>query len=77
MRENTTIIDHYYRVRDKVMTLNKSAYKYKILFRGPYGIIQTWTNGTVTLQMSVVTMRINICNINPYNTPIVLVQDPA
>ena len=35
-REITTIIDHDYRVGDKVMTNMRSAYKYKTPFRGPY-----------------------------------------
>ena len=46
--ENTTRIDHDYRVGNKVTT-NKSEYKYKTLFKGPYEIVQTWTNGTVNL----------------------------
>ena len=49
------------------MTNDMSAYKLKTPFRGPYEIFQTWKNGTVTLQMGSVTMRINICNIKPYN----------
>ena len=64
---NITIIYHYYIVVDKVMTRNNLAYKYENLFKGPYEIFQTWKNGTVTLQMGSVTMRINICNIKPYN----------
>ena len=35
-RENTTRIYHNYRVGDKVMTNNSSAYKYKTPLRGPY-----------------------------------------
>ena len=66
-RENNTRIDHNYRVGDKVMTKNRSAYKYKTPFRGPYEIVQTLTNGTVTLQTGAVTHRINIRNIKPYN----------
>ena len=68
IRENTTIIDHYYRVGDKVMTKSKSAYKYKILFNGPYENFHTWINGTVALQTGAVTTIINIRNIKPYNT---------
>ena len=47
--ENTTIIDHDYRVGDKVMTKMRLAYKYETPFRGPYEIVQIWKNGTVTL----------------------------
>ena len=67
--ENANRIDNDYRVGDKVMTLTKSAYKYETPYRGPYKIVQTWTNGTTTLRMGAVTMRINIRNIKPYNTP--------
>ena len=63
-RESTTIIDHDYRVGDKVTTKNRSAYKYETPFRG---IVQTWTNGTVTLRTGAVTHRVNIRNIKPYN----------
>ena len=59
-RENTTRIDHDYRVGDKVMTNDRSAYKYKTLFRSPYEIIHVWKNGTVTLRMGSVIHRINI-----------------
>ena len=59
------------------MTQTNSAYKYEIQNRGLYEIHQTWTNGTVTLRVGTVTMRINIRNIKPYNTLIVQGQDPA
>ena len=65
--ENTTIIDHDYIVGDKFMNKNRSAYKYETLFRGPYEIVQTWTNGTIALQTVAVTNRINISNIKLYN----------
>ena len=41
--------------------------KYETLFRGPYEIVQTWENGTFTLQTGAVTKIINIRNIEPYN----------
>ena len=65
--ENTNKIDHNYRVWDKVMTKMSLANKYETLFRGPYEIVQTWENGTFTLQTGAVTQRINIYNIEPYN----------
>ena len=40
-RENTTRIDHNYRVGDKVMTNNMPSYKCETPFRGPYEIFQT------------------------------------
>ena len=33
--ENDNIIDHNYRVGDKVMTETKSEYKYETSYRGP------------------------------------------
>ena len=77
IRENTTIIDHNYREGNKVMTLTKSAFKYKTPYRVPYKKFQMWTNGNVTLIMGAVTTRINIRNIKPYNTPIVERRDPT
>ena len=61
--ENTTRIDHDYRVGDKVTTKNRSAYKYENLFKVPYEIFLTWKNGTVTLRTGAVTHRVNIRNI--------------
>ena len=66
-RENTTRIDHDYIVGDKILIKNKSAYKYKNLFRGQYEIVQTWTNVTVALQMGAVTHSINIHNNKTHN----------
>ena len=77
IRENDNIIYHDYRVGDKVMTLTKSAYKYETPYRGPYKIVQTWKNGTVALRMGAVTMRLNICNIKPYNNLVVQGRDPT
>ena len=77
IQENANRIYHYYIVVDKVMTQNKSSYKYKTPYRGPYKIFQTWTNVTVTLRTGVVTIIINICNIKPYNTPNVKGRIPA
>ena len=53
------------------MTITKSAYRYETPYRVPYEIFKTWTNGTITLRMGAVTMRLNIRNIKPYNNPIV------
>ena len=77
IQEKTTKIDHYYRVEDKLTRLTKSAYKYETLHRGPYKIVQTWTNRRVTLRMVAVTTRINIHNIKLYNAPIVEGKYPA
>ena len=65
--ENTNIIDHDYRVGDKVTKKIRSAYKYETPFRGPFEVVQTCTNGTVTLQTGGVTNRVKTRNIKPYN----------
>ena len=66
-RENTTRINHDYRVGDKVMKNIKSEYKYKTPFKVTYKSVQTWMNGTVILQTGEVTNRVNIHNIKSYN----------
>ena len=65
--ENTTRFDHDYRVGDKFLTKNNSAYKYKNRFKNQYEILQMWKNGTVTLLTGFVITRNNIRNIEPYN----------
>ena len=66
VRENKSIIDYNYQVGDDVMLKNKSYYKYKQKFKGPYKIVQHWTNGTVKLQMGSTINRLNIQRIHPY-----------
>ena len=51
------------------MVKKTQAYKYKTLFRGPYKIFQTWTNGTVTIRRDVVTARLHVRRIKPYDIP--------
>ena len=77
IQKNATRTNYNYRVGDKVTTLTKSDYKYKTPFKGPYKIVQTWTNGTATLIMGAVTTIVNICNIKRYNTLIVEGQYPT
>ena len=51
------------------MVRRNHAYKYKTPFQGPYEIVQTWTNGTVTIQTCTVIFRLNLRRIKPYNSP--------
>ena len=53
----------------KVIFRRNQAYKYETLFQGLYEIIQTWMNGTVTIQTGAVTARLNIHRLKPYNNP--------
>ena len=50
--KNSKRVDHGYKVRDKVMIENHTAYKYETLYKVPFVITQCWTNRAVTLQCS-------------------------
>ena len=67
IRKNSTTIDHNYRVVDQVMIQRKTAFKYETPFRWPYGTVQTRKNGSATLRIVAVTVRVNILRIKPYN----------
>ena len=62
-------IGYDYNTGDKAVVRRTMDYKYKIPFQGPYKIIQTWTNGTVTIKTVVVTSRLNIRRLKTYNNP--------
>ena len=59
-RKNSTRVDYDYRIGDWVMVREENDFKYETPFKGPYEIVQTWTNGNVTIQMGSVTDRLNI-----------------
>ena len=70
-RENSKRIDYNYHVGEWILIRNDT---YKVLnkmeprYSGPYQIIQTHVNGTVTIKKRVnVLERINIRRIKPYN----------
>ena len=54
------IVKYTYKVGDKIMLINKEAYKLKTLYKGPYEIIKMWTNGMVTIQMEAMADRLNV-----------------
>ena len=58
--------DHGYKVGDKSMLDNHSAYKYETPYKGPFFITQYWTNNTVTLQFGAIKFRYNIRHINSH-----------
>ena len=76
IRKNSTRIDNDYTVVYKLITRNKSEYKYETPFKGLYEIFHTLTNKNATLLTGTVTTKINICNIRTYNNLIVEGQDP-
>ena len=49
IRKNVKLVDHDYKVRDKVMLNNHSAYKNEIPHKGPFLITPCWTNDMVSL----------------------------
>ena len=61
-------VDYDYKVSEKVMLINISAYKYETPFKGVYKIVQCRTNVTVTLKMGDTINRLSIWMINPYKS---------
>ena len=51
------------------MVRRNQAYKYETPFTGPYEVLQTCTNGTITILTRAVTARINIRRIKPDHNP--------
>ena len=68
IRENSKIVDHYYKVGDKVMLNNNDAYKYETPYKGPFMITQCWTNGAFTLQCGTIKIEYNILSIKPHTS---------
>ena len=50
------------------MVRGENYVKYETPFKSPYAIVQTWTNGTVTIQTGEATDRLNISRVKPYNS---------
>ena len=65
-RENKPRVDYDYKVEDKVMINNHTAYKYETPYNGPFVITQCFTNGSVSLQYGATKITYNIRHINPY-----------
>ena len=69
IRENSTRIYYDSNIGDKVMVRRNQAYKYETPFTGTYEIVQTWTNGTITILTGAVTSRISIRRTKPDHNP--------
>ena len=71
-RENQSRKDQDYKVGQKVPILNKNQLRGKleptVLNEGPWLILQTNTNGTVTIKRNNYIERINIRRIRPFFT---------
>ena len=67
MAENRKRISHDYQPNDQVLVLVYKPDKLEPRARGPYRILHTHVNGTVTIRRSpTVTERINIRRLRPY-----------
>ena len=55
-----------YKVIDKVMLNNHTAYEYETPYNGPFEIKQCFTNGTLKLQCATIQITYNIRRIRPY-----------
>ena len=69
-KENLSRKDHDYKVRQRILIVNKNQHKGKleptVLDEGPWTIIQTHTNGTVTINRNNYIERIKIRRIRPF-----------
>ena len=63
-QKNRIIVDHNYKVGDRLMLNNKYLYKYGTPYKGRFEIIQFWTNGMVTIKMAATRVIFNIRHIN-------------
>ena len=59
-------VDYEYKVRDKFMLTNHTAYKYETPYEGPFVITQCFTNVTVNLQCGAIQIKYNIRRTKPY-----------
>ena len=68
IRKNNKGFDHDYKVRDKVVLDKYAAYKYGTPYKGPFMIMQCWTNGIVTLKCGAIKISYNILCIKPHTS---------
>ena len=66
IQQNKHRVDYEYKVVDKFMLTNHTAYKYQTPYTGPFVITQCFTNGMVKLQYGATKNTYNICRIKPY-----------
>ena len=65
-RENKHRVDYDYKVGDKVMLTNHTAYKYETPYKGSFAITQCFTNVTVNLQCGAIQIKHNTRRIETY-----------
>ena len=64
--ENKHRFDYDYKVGDKFMLTNHTAYKYETPYKDPFVLTQCFTNGTINLQRGAIQIRYYIHRIKPY-----------
>ena len=65
-RENSLRIHHDYQVNDKVLITSNDIYrKLNCPIKGPYPIVQVYSNSTVCAQNGTITEHINIRHCSP------------
>ena len=66
IRENRNRVVHYYKVGDKFILKNHSAYKYETPYKGTFLIARCFTNGALNIQYGMIKIRHNIRRIKSY-----------
>jgi len=66
-KENQSPIPHEYKVGDQVLLETPGILrKLSTPCTGPYLVMQVYNNGTVQFQKGIVSERVNICQISPF-----------
>jgi len=66
-RENRKRIPYKYNIGDRVIIKGDYSAKYaNVAYKGPYTVTAVNNNGTVCVDMGIITDVINICNAHPY-----------
>ena len=67
-QENKYRFDYDYKVGDKFMLTDHTAYKYETPYNCPFVRTQCFTNGTVKLQCGAIQIKYKISHIKPYKS---------
>ena len=68
IHKNSRIVYHNFKVVDKLILNDNSAFKFETLYKGPLSITQCCTNVMVALQMGAIEISYNIRCIKPYKS---------
>ena len=70
IRKNGKIVDHDYKVGDKVVLTNDADFKYETPYNFQFEITHCWKNVMVKLQCGAIKIRHNIRFIKPFTSEI-------